>query len=235
MKLFRASVVLAGLAGTFAVSSCIQDDNKPQIVKVANAKTKDIIDVERIELKKKEGAFVHQLDNWSSLDVSAALLHLEVGTDDKAKEEFFDKTHEDLRFLRSDFLDERIGNEKPDFRTNPSEKQVKLFIIVLRETDKAAGILEPYMKLPVNEIIEKHAKNLNKHTEKLYVGKNLREVAEELFTLYKKDLPKLAEKKAELIQALETFNKDAEIAGQAIYEPTWGLSLELLKSLKSIK
>ena len=251
MKLFRASVVLAGLAGTLAVSSCIQDDNKPQIVKVANAKTKDIIDVERIELKKKEGDLVKKLDHWTQwLDIVCSNLR---------DDEKIDDPYVELNFAHQEFLDTIIGpcgggivppetalekvtdevkriarsivppkRQKADFRVQPSKDQVGAYIKLITMADKTSV---PSLDYILNKV-EKDSKKRNIPGENL---EKLKEHVAKVFEIHKRTLSEVTKETPRFIQALEVFNKDAEIAGQPPYEPTWGLSLELLKSLKSIK
>ncbi len=249
MKLLRASVVLAGLAGVFAMSNCTQN-NKPEIVKVANAKTKEVIDLERIELKKKEGDFVKKLDRWTMwLDMVSS--HL--------RDENMDNPYVQLNFTGQEFLGTIMGHcdaivppetalekvtdevnrvvrsivppkrQKTDFHVQPSKDQVDAYIKLITMADKVA----PSVTLDgVLNKVENNSKKRNRPEENI---KESKELASETFEIYTKMFDDLAKEKPKLIQALEKFNEDARVAGQAPYEPTWGLSLELLKSLKSIK
>ena len=250
MKLFRASVVLAGLAGTLAVSSCMQGDNKPEVVRVANVKTKDIIDVERIELKKKESDLVKRFDHWTQwLDMICSHLR---------DHEKIDDPYVELNFAHQEFLDTIMGHceaivppetplekvtdevkriarsivppkrQKADFRVQPSKDQVDAYIKLITMADKTSV---PSLD-DILQQVEKDSKKRNRPEENI---KKLKEDVAEVFEIHKETLNELVEETPKFIQALETFNKDAQTAGQPPYEPTWGLSLELLKSLKSLK
>ncbi len=118
---------------------------------------------------------------------------------------------------------------KNDFHVEPSEEQIKAFHKLIEIADKVApSIVE-------DELSSKIENNLKKTTLPKELIEESKKLAPRIFKLYKKTLDELVLEKPKLIQEIEKFNEKAKIENQPLYEPKWGLSLELLKSLKSIK
>lgn len=250
MKLFRASVVLAGLVGAYSISSCTQNDNKPQVVKVANAKTKETVDIERVELKKKEGGFVEKFERW--------LMWLDMAGDYLREEEINDP-YLRLNFAHQEFLNTIMGHcnplippetvldkvtdevkrvarsivppkrQKADFHVEPSKDQIEAFIKLINMADKVAP------QVVLDDILSKIEKDAKVKGDSLEKIKESKDLASGIFKTYRKTFDDLSLENPRFIESVQRFHKDANDAGQAPYEPTWGLSLELLKSLKSIK
>lgn len=221
MKLIRPIVI--GTALLIPASTIVCNKTQAPVTVV-----KRLLDKDLKILREKEGSLANKLENWMD-DIDAAFLYLTIGANNLAEEKTFEKMRCETAHPFSEYLDECIGEGKDDFYTNPNEKQIKHFTDAIKASDKAGFFLEPSMKLSTDELIEKYGKTLDK------LSPQTKQFARHSFDHYKESIPRLAKEINRFIQDTEKFNEDAKTINQPKYEPKWGLSLELLKSLKSIK
>ncbi|MBI3590907.1 MAG: hypothetical protein HY094_05955 [Candidatus Melainabacteria bacterium] len=244
LRIIAASTVLSVPIGVY---SCNKLTEKPAVVNPAN----EAIESERKSLQMKEGELVKVLNNWLSwLNTTGS--HL--------REEKIDDPMTEFNFVLQEFGVTRVGDgcdaivppetdldkivddvkkiarsvvppkkQKNDFRLDPSKDQVEAFIKAVKMGVKVA----PQIVLDdIYKSIEKRGKKFNRSIEGI---KESKEIALEGFEIYQRFSNKLILETPKFIESIEKFNKDAKAAGQTSYEARWGLSLELLKSLKSIK
>ena len=212
MKIVNGLRILAlgsAIALPVGIYSCHKLTEKPAIVKA--------IDEEREALEKKECEFSKLLHGWANQvknGVNIDNLEEPFVKLDLAYKKFRDLVEPPKNFI--DRINETTGTtiipnvistgSVFDFWVKPTHEQVKAFINRIIMADKAALVKKNAPDKFMKTAIEEH----NELTDEL------------------------APKKLKLIQEIEVFNKKAQAAGQAPYEPRWGLSPELLKSLKSI-
>ncbi len=243
----RLFVAAAMLSAPLGVLVCNKMKDTSPIVKPVN----EAIELERKSLQKKEGEFVKKLDRW--------VMWLDMVGSHLRDHENLDDPYLQLNFANQEFLDTRMGHcaaivppetalekvvdeanrivrsivppkkEKNDFHVEPSKDQVEAFIKLIKMADKVTPLV---VLDDIHKNIEKRGQKLNRSKEDIAKSK---EVASETFEIYEEVLKEAAIETPKLIQSLEKFNEKAKIENQPPYEPRWGLSLELLKSLKSIK
>ena len=209
----RLLATAALLSAPLGVLVCNKAKENSAIEKTANKE----IDLQRESLQKQEGELVKKLQNWvrfmQNMDFAIKTPPVEDPLNDPFTQLNF--AYQDFMFtqVHIDDATHAITKLKPDFYTEPSKNQIQKFIKLIAKANETAPLV-------VSNNLEQG---------------ELQELSLKGFKIYKDKLEQLALETPKLIQSIAKFNNDAKAASQPRYEPKWGLSLEFLRSLKSIK
>lgn len=218
MKAWRTLPLLTALSVPFLNSGC----KKAEIEKPAIVKTVEDINSERKRLQKKESIFVGKVFIWMTYDTREILYGLKGMDNPKEKKEELIEIWEELELTNRNFLIAGIEREHSK-GTVPSDKEKEAFLKLLDCIDRTVPLLEPYINMPVDVIVDKCKGHLTKNSQSV-----LRSSLEG----YKEILQEVKERKKALIQSTEDFNRDAKKLNLNPYGAMWGLNLERLIALK---
>ncbi|MBI3590905.1 MAG: hypothetical protein HY094_05945 [Candidatus Melainabacteria bacterium] len=232
MKIFfRTATLLSALSVPFIASGCNARDkvNNVQVIK-----TKDILDKERNKIEKGERELASNLHKWAS-SLSDILWESYLVVDPKQGEANGvtcgrQLTKANDRFLGCDFLTVLTNKET-----------IEEFDQVLEWSIRGANYMKKYIDLSEDALtkrLENGIRQRNDLQNLTYSEKEIKDAVQRRikdYSTYKKSLPNVINQSTKLLDSIEAFNKDASLAKQPVYEPAWGLSIERLKSLKSLK
>ena len=244
----RLLATAALLSAPLGVLVCNKAQNNSAIERVVN-KT---IETERKVLQNKEHEFVKNLTRWIHwLSLAGSNLRDYEKVDDPFTQlNFAEQEFSDTRLCDTndaiippettiekviDTVNKVVESIKPsrkmknDFYKDPSKDQIEAFIKLITKANEVAPLL--VLDKMLNNV-ERDGKAKEDSADEI---KKSQELALRTFKIYKKILDELVLKTPELIQSIEKFNEDAHATGQLLYKSRWGLSLEFLRSLKSIK
>ncbi len=236
--LFRTATLLSALSTPLITSGCLKSEDKPNVIQIvkpveAIVKTKEVIDEQRKALEKQERTLALELEIWSSYTIDA-LVHVHMLTEDP--KEAIEARQRGFKLIRinEDFINET----RNDFDIKkPNEDQVEAFKRVINYADKSVLMYEKYINLSLDILSTKIEKYLRNEIPKLTEEeiKERKKDKLESYQGYNDSYQKIVKQKENLIKTIETFNDDANTANQPAYEPVWGLSIDRLKELKSLK
>lgn len=214
-------------------SQLVEDIKKsePKIsVEETEALKKDLAERKQ-KIEKLEKIVAHNLVLWASRQ-SGLLLQIHLISDDDTE---IGKTSQAAIniILATQQFGETITNID---KLEPTPEDIEILIMAVNRAGRASMYLNPFLSPSEEELIAKAEKIL---TVKKEDPKNIKHYLEEL-KAYLKNYKRIAQvvlpsQKASLIKAIEKYNSDAKKAGIPDYESIWGLSPEILKSLKSIE
>ena len=229
---FRTAALFTAFAIPLATNSCTKNEDKPGN-EIQAVKPKEVLDKERIEIKREERKLALSLDIWSSHVCDVLIKTYMLTENPKEAIQARERAFKLIRILE-DFINETGNNFDIE---KPNEDQVEAFTRLISFADKSASTFESYIDLPLDTIASKIENYLRKKTPKLSEKEIQEEKKDELeyFVEYRKSYESASEQRANLLKRLETFNKDAQATSEPVYEPVWGLNIEYLKRLKAIK
>ncbi len=227
---FRTAALLSTLSVPFIATGCSKEDNTTV---VKNVKSQELLNAERQQLERTEKKLVAHLFAWAS-QLTDIGFELDIITPKNNTEGLKQNAvYLDLCFRTQGFRN--ISGSK-FITTKPDNTTLDIFNRMIKAGEKFAPYTKKYLAMSNEEFalsIEKAIKSTPDITkDEIEDWKN---IAVERLKKYKESISKVSEAKENFRKDLTIFNKDAQLSELALYEPSYGLTLERLKSITDIE
>ena len=203
------------------------------------------LDLKREALQEQEKEFIRRLDFWafdyeSLLVISGALI---VDSPKPREKEQLENLYKEFIFNKQRYLRECNVENDEKFFEEPTKDQNKYFIEYVSIASEISMLLRPHLDLPEDEMAKKIEKNIKENWKEMKSGlragadqqKAIEALKNAILLILKGNREKaesLSLERFKLIQAIASFNKDAQAIKQPQYEPKWGFNIEKLQALK---
>lgn len=227
--LFRTVALFGALSVPFVTTGCSKDDT----TQVKNVKSQEALNAERQKLERAEKKLVAQMFVWAS-QLTDIGFELDIITPRNNTEGLKQNAvYLDLCFRTQGFRN--ISGSK-FITTKPDNTTLDIFNKMIKAGEKFAPYTKKYLAMSNEEFalsIEKAIKGIPGITkDEIEDWKN---IAVERLKKYKESLSKVSEAKESFRKDLTTFNNDAQLSELTPYESSYGLTVERLKSITSLR